>query len=497
MNALVFRLAAVSLVLTATMGAQQNSTEEFARRQYESGLSFMQNRRFTEALKDFQAVVESFPKSAVADNALLEIALYHLDVTRDIPAAQAATDRLLKEYPDTDSAPMAHVVTGRLTIAKGHGAADVDAALASFERVGRLFPGDDSVPTADFYSGETLRLVRRNEEAFDRFRRVAMEYPKSIWSARATLAAAVCLVQSSNAVRALEDLQRVRQQFAGSIEAAEAMNYSSIIYRLYIRPPSQPAYAFAGRYVGAENARFKDVVGVTVDEGGRILLGHQKGVAVFDAKAALVKSVAADGTSAVFVDERGRLMFARQHQLIADGAEATAITITAADGKIRQVAEIPSVVVMTNGDRLVADHKAKTVIRVSPQGKYIGNFSTVNTERLALSRLNDVAMIDRDSKAVVIADRDGRQLTRILSKGTGYEFDNPVDLSFDPLGHLYVLDRGKASIYVFGPKNRLITTITVPEKDAGSFQKAQAFALDAAARLYIFDDRVQRIQVYQ
>ena len=497
MKVFVVGLAVASAVFGVALGAQQNNTEEFARRQYDSGLSFMQNRRYAEALKDFQAVVDSFPKSTVADNALLEIALYHLDVTRDVAAAQVAADRLLKEYPDTDSAPMAHVVSGRLTMEKGHASADVDAALASFERVARLFPGDDAVPTAEFYAGDTLRTVRRNDEALDRFRRVAMEYPRSIWSARATLAAAVSLVQASSPTRAFEDLQRVRQQFPGTPEAAEALNDNTLIYRLYVRPPAQPAYTFAGRYVGAETSKFKDVVGVAVDDAGRILLGHQKGIAVFDAKAALVKSVGADEPSTVFLDERGRLMFARQNQLIAEGAESVALTIAAPDGKVRAVEEVPSVVVMSNGDRIVSDRKAKTVVRVSPQGKYLGNFTTLNTERMAINQLNDVAMIDRDSKAVVIVDRDGKPLTRILQKGMGYEFDNPVDLKFDPLGHLYVLDRGRASIFVFGPKNRLITTITVPEKEAGAFQKAQAFALDPAGRLYIFDDRSQRIQVYQ
>jgi len=98
---------------------------------------------------------------------------------------------------------------------------------------------------------------------------------------------------------------------------------------------------------------------------------------------------------------------------------------------------------------------------------------------------------------VVIVDRDGKPLSRIPQKGAGYELDNQVDLTFDPLGHLYVLDRGRAAIHVFNPKNRLVATISIPEKDPGAFQKAEAFALDAAGRLYVFDDRSQRIQVYQ
>ena len=496
MRSTALRVAAAAVLLTATVRGQGN-TEEFARRQYESGLAFIQNHRYAEALKDFQAVVDSFPKSSVADNALLQIALYHLEVAHDLGASQAAIDRLLKEYPETDSAAMAHVVAGRLTMAHGHAPADVDAALASFERVRRLFPGDDAVPTADYYAAESLTDVRRLDDALAIYLRITMEYPGSIWAARAAIGGALCLVQSGNALAATGALQRVRQQFPSGREATDALNENTIIYRLYVRQPSQPAYKFAGRYVGAEAAKFRDVVGVTVDADSRVLLAHKLGVAIFDAKATLVKSVTAEEPSAMFVDDRQRVTVVRRNQLIADGGETTPIVIPTPDGKGRQVEEIPSVVVLPNGDRLIADRKGKAVIRVAASGKFVGNFATGRIERLALNRLSDVAMIDKDENSITIVDRDGKALGKIPQKGTGYELDNPVDLAFDRLGHLYVLDRGRASVYVFGPKNRLIATITVPEKEPGAFQKAQAFALDGTGRLYIFDERAQRIQVYQ
>src|SRR5262249_50833585 len=90
-RAIGLRIAVVVTAGTAILGAQGN-TEEFARRQYESGLSFMQTGRYAEALKDFQAVLDSFARSSVADNALLQIALYQLDVAHDTAAAQAAVD---------------------------------------------------------------------------------------------------------------------------------------------------------------------------------------------------------------------------------------------------------------------------------------------------------------------------------------------------------------------------------------------------------------------
>jgi TolA-binding protein len=69
---------ALGLVLAcaAAVFAQDPASEDFARRQYESGLSFLREQKFVEALKDFQAVVDAYPASRVADAALLRIAEY-------------------------------------------------------------------------------------------------------------------------------------------------------------------------------------------------------------------------------------------------------------------------------------------------------------------------------------------------------------------------------------------------------------------------------------
>jgi outer membrane protein assembly factor BamD (BamD/ComL family) len=430
--------------------------------------------RYAEALKDFQVVVDSFPRSSFADLALLQMALYQLDVAHSAATAQTINEKLLKEYPDGGAAPMAYVISGRLAIMKGRAATDVEAALAAFERVPRLFPGSEAVAAAGYYTGETLQFVRRTDEALERFRRVIMDYPRSIWAARATLAAAVCYVQTDRALRGLEELQRVRLQFPGTPEATTALNYNTIIYRLYVRPPAQQPYVFSGKYVGSETAKFKDVVGVTFND-GQVMLGHKAGISIFDNKAALVKTVTAQDPSAFFVDERGRVITVRRDVLSADNGEAAAISVPEKDGKIRQAEEMPSVLALMNGDRLIADAKGKNVIRVSIAGKFIRNFAAINASRLIMNTLEDVAMIDRDSKGIVITDREGKQLNKILPKGTGYELDNPVDIGYDRFGHLYVLDRGKPAIHVFNSKYKLIASITVPEKDPGAFPKPQAF----------------------
>ena len=486
-----------ALAISATLMAQ--SSEELPRRQYESGMSFLKGQRYAEALKDFQAIIDSFPKSLVADNALLQMALYQIDVAHDLGNAQSAVDQLLKSYPDTDAAPMAYVVGGRIAMAKGRSAADVDSAVASFERVERLFPGNEAVPAAGYYAGEALRLVRRHEDALVRYRRVSASYPSSPWAGRANLAAGFCLAQADRAAAALPEVQRVRQMMPASPEAEAAIAINSILYRLHVRAPKGAAFAFNGRFIGDERANFNDVVGLHIDPLNRVLLGHNKGIAVFDAKGALTSTLTAQDPTAFFVDEANRIVFAREGALHTERVSSMPITVPQPAPKPpRPVEDIAAAIILSSGHRLVVDKKEKTVVRYGADGRYLGPFMTaINTERMAVNVLDDVAVVDKDAKSISIVDRDGKPLSKILSKGPNYQLDEPVDVTFDRLGYLYVLDRGKASVLVFGPKNRLITTFTIAENAPGAFTKARAFGVDAAGRLYIFDEKAKRIQVYQ
>lgn len=494
----IARIAACGLLAGLTSlqrPATAQGSEDLARRQFESGMSFVQNGRHSEALKDFQAVVDSFGKSAVADDALLQIAVYHLDVAADHEQAQAATDRLLKDYPASDSAPMGYVLTGRLAVARSQAPADVDAALASFDRVPRLFPASPAVAAARYFSGETMRIAGRTDDAQQQFRRVTLEFPQSPWAARATLAAAANLVATNRATQALARLQRIRQQFPRTPEAALALDYNSILYRLYLRKPAP--YAFSGRFIGGERDRFRDVLGLVVDPGGRVLLGHRQGIAIYDATGTLIRNMPAVEPTAFFVEGRDRIVVARRTMLVPDGGPPVTIQAPVPGRVPREVEEIPAAITLSGGDRLLVDRKAKTVIRVSPAGKFVSNFAAVDAEKLARNGFDEVAILDRASKGIVIVNRDGKSLAKIAARGPAYQFEDPADLAYDVLGHLYVLDSRRAAIHVFDPKQQLVASITVPGKTPGALQRPRAIALDSSGRLYVFDESTGRIQVYQ
>ena len=159
--------------------SQSPSPEVMATRQFESGRAFAREGSFEEALKDFQAVVDMYTETSTADNALLEIARYYLDVASAPVRAQGLLENLLEKYPLSDAAPEAQILVGRVAMTQGGGAQDFDKALASFQRVPRLFPDADVVPQALYYAAEVFRFLHRDQEALEGYRRVVVEHPRN------------------------------------------------------------------------------------------------------------------------------------------------------------------------------------------------------------------------------------------------------------------------------------------------------------------------------
>lgn len=488
---------AAGLLDPVVAAAQGGDTEEFARRQYESGLAFLRDQKFAEALKDFQAIVDGYPASRVADAALLQIAQYQLDTAGDVEAAGAAVDALLKKYGTTESAPMAHVLAGRLLLSRGRAPADVEAALASFERVPRLFPGSEAVPASIYEAGETLRLTNRDGEAILRYRQVSTDYPASPWAARALLGEARCLVITGKPTRAMELLQRLRQRFPGSPQAATALGWNTLLYRLFLRPPVQPAFQFSGRTVAGTAGKLKDIEALAIDSKGHLFAAGKNGVLQFDPNGKGLPGVSAAEPKAIVFDVAGKpVVFSRGGYINAAG-QPFGLAVPKNDGTPKPLEDIAAGLVTPFGEVIVADKDLRAIGRFTAAGKHVAPFAPVNASRLVMDPTGRVAALEADSAGVAILEADGRPKQRIPAKGQGYQFDKPVDLAVDPFGHLYVLDRNLATVFVFTQSGQLVTKVTIPEREPGAFRRAAAMALDAAGRLYVFDDEAEKVQIYQ
>jgi len=201
------------------------------------------------------------------------------------------------------------------------------------------------------------------------------------------------------------------------------------------------------------------------------------------------------------------------------GGGSIGLLVPRSNGAQETLAKVESVVQLSNGDWLVMDGGEKAIHRFARAGAYGGTFATVRAARLAINETDEVAALDRDQKGIQLFDPTGKSLGRIPFKGTGYDLQNPEDLTYDAFGHLYVLDRGAIAVFSPYPATppapgampaaapaapagrasayRLITTFAEPEKNVAGFHKATAFAVDQSGAIYLYDDRAQRILVYR
>lgn len=486
----------LAALLMSSLGAQ--SSEELAQRQYESGMEFMRAAKFTEALRDFNAVVEAYPASAVADDALLEVARHHLEVARNLEQAQAAVDTLLKKYSAADSAPMGYVVAGRIALARGRQPAEIDSALANFERVPRLFPGTDAVPAAMVARADTLRISGRCDDALGQYTQVTSEYPRTEWAPAAGIGASRCLVALGRPFDALASLQRAQTAPLGAANLAGARSLATILYRLYLRPP-QPIYGFTGTVFSGTSGRLKDVRSVVIGRNEVLALTGTGMAAHEPRKGAVLRMASVAEGRGVYLDREGRAVMVSRTGLVVEGGTRVGLSVPKPDKTQQPIDNITAGGMLSTGEVLIGNAEGPSVLRFGRDMKVMGPFASGRADRLIVGSLDQVALLDRPGRSISLFTREGRAAGRIIAKGPGWAMDEPVDIAFDAFDHVYVLDRGLGAVLVFAsaPTPKLVATFVLAERAPGAFRRATAFAVDGAGRLYIHDDRAEKIQVYQ
>ena len=446
-------------------------------------------------MKDFQTVAEGYATSTVADDAMLAIAEYQLDVLHDPIAARTSAEMLVKRYATGDAAPMGYVIAGRSTLALDPSPVGLDSALASFDRVPRLFPRSEAVAPSLYYAAEIDRRAGRPSDALDKLRRVAQSYPRSTWAARASLLESPLLLADGQPQEAMRALQRVVRRYGSGAEASTARAWNTTLYRLYIRAPAQPPYVAAGRSIAGPTGKLKDVESIALAPDGKLGVATRTGFFMIDQKGAISRQTSVTDARQITFDDRGR-MFLVQKSMVGretdKGMARLALTASSSAGP-KLLQDLTAGTRLSTGDLLVADREARIVSRFDVTGKWLGGFATGRITRMAVGRSDEVALLDSDSKSIIWADRTGKPLTKIPARGAGYLLESPTDLAFDMFQHLYVLD--KTQVVVFAPSGRLVAVFTPDAQSA--FRSGTALALDNAARLYVYDDAQERVIVYQ
>jgi hypothetical protein len=337
-----------------------------------------------------------------------------------------------------------------------------------------------------FNDAETTRLKGQTDEAIGKYQRVIAQYPASAWAARASIESARSLVAQGKWVPAMRQMQDVYLGFAGTAEAEQALERNTILHRLRLRQ-DPPVYRYARTVTGASSLR--RVLDVKVDSRGRVYVATRQVVAVISESGGLARTEPANDLRALAMDgDTPTLLYERG---LRQGAGAL-VPILIPDRNQQRETDIQAGAVVSGQAVLIADHRSKAVHRVSLNGAYQSRLAAVDAVRLAVGPQGEVAAIEREIRTVWVFGADGKGRT-VPAAGAGYQLRAPMDLAFDPLGHLYVLERD--SVVVFAPSGEFLSVFE-PGAAAGAFRTAVAFQVDAAGRLYVYDEVTERLQVF-
>jgi TolA-binding protein len=483
-------MLAVLLGTTLSLQAQTQSSDT-ARKHLESGIQFFEQGMFKQGLNDFEIVV-SMADPEYADDALLKIGEYYLEIEEDFAKAQDFFDQVLQNYPTKDAAPGAYYYIGMVTLRSSFEETAIDDALANFQRVIKLYPQSEWVPAALYSTGTALERRAAWTEAVDSYFRVISEYPDSRWAAGAQLATGRCSVRLGKPLEGMLGIQKVRNRYPESEEAAAALDWLTLLFRFYGYPQLGRPVAFRAdpSFRVAMADKFKDAEWVRISKRGvHVLERGKKRVLTFEWTGKLAGTKAAADPRGLFVDAEGTLVVANEKGLLM-GERPFMLAVPEEKGP-KPLDKVRVAVRDRLGDVYVYDDKQKRVLRFDSEGGLKGPFPDTTPRKilcLELDKLGNVILLDEEDRSVSVYTPGGRRVARIERKGQKWNLDRPTDIAVDPAGYFYILDERQPQVVVFDPSYRFVALLTAQNLGGGVLEKPISMDVDGSGDIYVYDD---------
>ncbi len=488
--------ALVCLEALAASTATAQAPSDLARQHLESGIQFYDQGRYNQALNDFQIIVTSMADTEYADDALLHIGRYYLDIEEDFDKAKDSFDTALRKYPTGDAAPGCYYYLGEVIARSDRGGKTLDDALANYQRV-FLYPDNPWIPAALASTGAALERQGKFQDALDAYFQVIVDHPRSEWTARARLGIGRSYVRQGDPVEAMTQFQEVRNANPGTKESETALDWLTLLFRLYgskLLGQNVSFHRDAGFHVTLKD-KLKDVVGLKISSSGiHVLERDNKRLLTFDRTGKLAGSQAAVDPYGLFVDPRGELVVSNDKALVVAGKPIT-FSVPSEKGP-KPLEKIRCAARDRLGDFYVYDDDQKKLLRFTSSGDFVGPFPDSTPREILtieLDAVGNVVLLEKRDRDVLIYSPDGKAVARIQTKKGQWSLKKAVDLAIDPAGYLYVLDEDEGKIAVFDAAYQFVTLLTEQNLGGGALSKPLNLDVDASGDLYVYDDKEKAI----
>ena len=446
------------------------------------------------AQTELRLLVQQFQGDELAPKALLTlIDLYR--ASGEEQEIRAALDKLLTNYARTPEAASGFLIQAELKVEKARTLSDLDEARSIFRRVPLLF-GKDSYPDlqarsrARLRGGELALLAGDVTAAEAEFVAVVEDEPPSSYTGRARQLLGRTLLVKGELPAAMEILQRLAEDAdATETDRASAQILLSLAHRHLLRPQAGEAHWGNASRFPASGLALREPIGVAAADDGRVLIVDRK-----ESQASLLDSAGnklsnrplknpqrpawAEDVALVVTDEEVVLPFDAQRMSFLEPRT----------GKERPLDGLRAAVRGPFGDWFLIAKGWKSILNYQ---------SRRQGQELSSRQRADFVDVDRDSAGRVYGlDAKAKQVNRLaLDRRTQKNvitgtWKRPVALTIDPLGHIYVLDRGERKVSMYSPDGALITSVG-PSLGAGiDLRDPRDIGVDGSGRLFIADAKL-------
>lgn len=437
------------------------------------------------AIREATVLVEQFPLSELADEALLLIANSHVTLGNHSAARQTA-ERIGNEHPRTASAAAASVIVARYDIDDSTTEDELRTVREELSRLPVLFdaftfPRLEARAAAMVLSGEISLRLLEIDMAEGEFAAAMEPGVSGVWLARAHAGLGTALLRSGEWEAAATLLQR------GAAAVPAARSLLSLIHRHRL---SQTGDLWQrSRTLASAGRQFDEPIGVGASAEGELLVVDE-GVP-FGARLRADGSVAARqnplaGAMKPWFGPNGVAYVVLRRSILAPFTRDRQTFTTRDAGRVEEVDNMVAAAHGPLGGTLVAHDNGDKLSRFDATGAFVSmplsgrRFKIVDIDVDSQGRF---LLLDQREKALIALDTQGNVNTLVSAP----DWRRPQALAVDALGNFYVLDRDEKRVYVYSPDGIQQSRLGPRLPGGGELNDPRDLAVDASGRLYVAD----------
>jgi len=490
-------LLALVVASFALPAAAQSQPDAMAEKIFLSGMNLMRDKYYQQAIQDFTSLLSSYPTSSYADNAYLEMGKYYYFIERSTAKALDSFEQIINKYQGRDTTADAYYYKGVIVFEGAAGEQQLQDALANFMRTVQFYPNSPIVADSLYQTGLVEWRLQHFDQAAEHFQRCAFEHPAAPIAPAAQLALGRTWFFLGKVDRALVEIQRVRDLYVDRPEAAVALRWLTLLWRLYYQPKLDSSQLF--KYAALQTVKgpgaIEECSGLAFDPAQVLHFSDPKTsrLQIVGPDFRVTGGVGARKPAGVCFDRRGAFYLADGTGILSKEAFLPLSWTKPGKKESEPVEKAVDVVRTTLNDFYVLNAADDRVLHYAPDMRFDSVFAPSaegGVESIAIDPNDRLAVLFKKDKKVNVYDRRGKLVVTIASSGPGYSLESPIRVRFDIFGHIYVLDKSYRCAFVFDRQGKVLAQ-ALPSLARG----VRECAVNDAGEIYMWDEKSSGIWV--